>query len=41
MALHGKNTKQDKVKWENRCTWFMGTANKNDLMNNFLHDIVI
>ena len=41
MALHGKNTKQDKVKWKNCCTWFMGTGNKNDLMNNFLHDIVI
>ena len=41
MALYGKNTKQDKVKWKNRCTWFMGTANKNDLLNNFLHDIVI
>ena len=26
MALYGKNTKQDKVKWKNRCTWFMGTA---------------
>ena len=26
MALYGKNTKQDEVKWKNRCTCFMGTA---------------